>query len=107
MGQPVMTAPMRFSIVIATYKRAGLLKNTLESLARLRPTAPWEVIVVDNNSPDNTREVVEAAIPSFPVPLRYVFEKEQGRSAALNCGFRVAEGEIIVTTDDDIRVEPD
>ena len=41
------------------------------------------------------------------MPLRYVFEKEQGRSAALNCGFRIAEGEIIVTTDDDVRVEPD
>ena len=98
---------MRFSIVIATYKRAALLKDTLESLSHLTPRAPWEVIVVDNNSPDDTREVVEAAIPTFPVPLRYVFEKEQGRSAALNCGFRIAEGEIIVTTDDDVRVEPD
>ena len=43
----------------------------------------------------------------FPVPLRYAFEKEQGRSAALNYGFRIAHGEIIVTTDDDVRVEPD
>jgi glycosyltransferase involved in cell wall biosynthesis len=102
-----MTPALRFSIVIATYKRAGLLKDTLESLARLQPRASWEVVVVDNNSPDNTREVVEAAIPSFPVRLRYVFEQEQGRSAALNCGFRIAEGQIIVTTDDDVRVEPD
>ena len=102
-----MTSPMRFSIVIATYNRATLLNDTLDSLSRLQPTAPWEVIVVDNNSPDNTREVVEAAIPSFPVRLRYVFEKEQGRSAALNCGFRMAQGEIIVTTDDDVRIEPD
>jgi glycosyltransferase involved in cell wall biosynthesis len=98
---------MKFSIVIATYKRAALLKDTLDSLARLRPGAPWEVVVVDNNSPDNTREVVEAAVAAYPVPLRYVFETEQGRSAALNCGFRIAEGEIIVTTDDDVRVEPD
>ena len=102
-----MTPVLRFSIVIATYKRAGLLKDTLESLSHLQPGAPWEVIVVDNNSPDNTRAIVEAAAPSFPVRLRYVFEKEQGRSAALNCGFRMAEGEIIVTTDDDVRVEPD
>jgi glycosyltransferase involved in cell wall biosynthesis len=102
-----MTTAMRFSIVIATYNRASMLRDTLESLSRLQPRGPWEVIVVDNNSPDNTREVVAAAAPAFPVPLRYVFEKEQGRSAALNCGFRVAEGEIIVTTDDDVRVEPD
>ena len=98
---------MRFSIVIATYNRAALLKDTLESLARLQPGAPWEVIVVDNNSPDDTRQVVESAAPSYPVPLRYAFEKEQGRSAALNHGFRIAGGDLIVTTDDDVRVERD
>jgi glucosyl-dolichyl phosphate glucuronosyltransferase len=102
-----MTTAMRFSIVIATYNRAAMLGDTLESLSHLQPSGPWEVIVVDNNSPDHTRQVVEAAAPSFPVPLRYVFEQEQGRSAALNGGFRVATGEIIVTTDDDVRVEPD
>src|SRR6059058_4311892 len=72
---------MRFSIVIATYNRAALLKDTLG--------------------------VVEAASASYPAPLRYAFEKEQGRSAALNHGFRVARGEIIVTTDDDVRVGTD
>jgi hypothetical protein len=85
-----MTPAMRFSIVIATYKRANLLKDTLESLARLRPSGPWEVIVVDNNSPDNTREVVAAAV-SFLVRLHSRVEKEQGRSAALNCGFQIAQ----------------
>ena len=98
---------MKFSIVIATYNRAALLKDTLESLSRLEPRAPWEVVVVDNNSPDDTRGVVETAAAGYPVPLRYAFEKEQGRSAALNHGFRVARGEIIVTTDDDVRVAPD
>ena len=98
---------MRFSIVIATYNRAALLKDTLESLSRLQPGASWEVVVVDNNSPDDTRGVVEAAAASYPAPLRYAFEREQGRSAALNHGFRVARGEIVVTTDDDVRVAPD
>ena len=98
---------MKFSIVIATYNRAALLADTLDSLSRLQPGAPWEVIVVDNNSPDDTRAVVEAAAAAFPVPLRYAFEQEQGRSAALNCGFRLASGDIVVTTDDDVRVAPD
>jgi len=98
---------MRFSIVIATYNRAALLKDTLESLSHLQPGAAWEVVVVDNNSPDDTRGVVEAAAASYPAPLRYAFEKEQGRSAALNHGFRIARGEIVVTTDDDVRVAPD
>jgi glucosyl-dolichyl phosphate glucuronosyltransferase len=98
---------MDFSVIIATYNRASVLDDTLASLAGLQPAGPWEVIVVDNNSTDHTREVVERASAGFPVPLHYAFEREQGRSAALNCGFRTAKGRIIVTTDDDVRVEPD
>jgi glucosyl-dolichyl phosphate glucuronosyltransferase len=101
------TTAMKFSIVIATYNRAADLRDTLASLAGLRPAGDWELIVVDNNSPDETRNVVEAAAPSFPVPLRYLFEREQGRSPALNAGIRLAQGDIIVTTDDDVRVESD
>ena len=98
---------MKYSIVIATYNRAADLRETLQSLAGLRPDGPWEVIVVDNNSPDDTRAVVLEAAPSFPAPWRYLFEREQGRSPALNCGIKSAAGEIIVTTDDDVRVAPD
>lgn len=96
-----------FSVVIATYNRAADLRGTLESLAGLRPDGEWEVIVVDNNSSDATREVVETAARTFPVALRYVFEREQGRSPALNAGIRLARGSIIATTDDDVRVDPD
>src|SRR4051794_36241597 len=98
---------MKFSIVIATYNRASVLRDTLASLAQLRPAEPWEVIVVDNNSPDDTRQIVEAAAPTFPSRLVYAFEREQGRSAALNRGFGLATGDIVVTTDDDVRVDPD
>ena len=98
---------MTFSVVIATYTRADDLRRTLSSLAQLRPRDPWELIVVDNNSGDDTRAVVEQARAGFPAPLHYVFEKEQGRSPALNAGIRRAQGDIIVTTDDDVRVEPD
>lgn len=98
---------LKYSVVIATYKRAPDLRETLASLAALRPDGPWEVIVVDNNSPDDTRQVVESAARTFPVELRYLFEREQGRSPALNAGIRAARGGIIVTTDDDVRVSPD
>jgi glucosyl-dolichyl phosphate glucuronosyltransferase len=98
---------MKFSIVIATYNRAADLRETLRSLATLRPQAAWEVIVVDNNSTDTTPAVVDEARAGFPAPLSYVFETEQGRSPALNAGIRRAQGNIIVTTDDDVRVEPD
>lgn len=95
---------MKYSIVIATYNRAGDLAGTLDSLAALRPDGPWEVVVVDNNSTDGTRGVVEAAAARFPVELRYVFERQQGRSPALNAGIRASRGAVVVTTDDDVRV---
>jgi len=98
---------MTFSVVIATYNRAADLRETLQSLAGLRPQGAWEVIVVDNNSTDATQAVVDEARAGFPAALHYVFEKEQGRSPALNAGIRRAQGDIIVTTDDDVRVEPD
>ena len=98
---------MTYSVVIATYNRAADLRETLQSLAGLRPDGPWETIVVDNNSTDSTRQVVEEAARTFPAPLRYLVEREQGRSPALNAGIRAATGEVIVTTDDDVRVEPD
>ena len=98
---------MKYSVVIATHNRAADLRGTLTSLARLRPTGGFEVIVVDNNSTDDTPIAVREAARSFPAPLRYVFEREQGRSPALNAGIRLATGDIIVTTDDDVRVEPD
>lgn len=98
---------MKYSIVIATYNRARDLRDTLHSLAGLRPDHPWEVIVVDNNSPDDTRSVVENAARSFPTQLRYLFEQQQGRSPALNTGIAAARGDIILTTDDDVRVPAD
>jgi GT2 family glycosyltransferase len=98
---------LRYSIVIATYNRAADLRETLGSLASISTPHQWEVVVVDNNSSDATRDVVATCAATFPVPLQYVFERVQGRSAALNTGIAVANGDILVTTDDDVRVDPD
>ena len=97
----------RASVLIPTYNRARDLRDTLGSLAGVRCQRPWEVIVIDNNSSDDTRKVVEDAAHRFPMGLSYVFEREQGRCAALNAGIAVARGEVILTTDDDVRFEPD
>jgi len=98
---------MTFSIVIPTYNRADELRQTIRSIARLDVADDWELLVVDNRSPDHTREVIEEEAPAFPAPLRYLFEPEQGRYAALNTGIRAARGRVIATTDDDARVEAD
>jgi glucosyl-dolichyl phosphate glucuronosyltransferase len=98
---------VRYSIVIATHNRASDLGQTLDSLARQRPADEWEVLVVDNNSTDDTRNVVTTRVGTFPAPLRYLFEAEPGRSPALNTGIRAARGTIVATTDDDVRVPAD
>lgn len=102
-----MTTRPKFSVVIATYNRSAELRRTLESLSRLTPPDGWELIVVDNNSSDDTSAVVLGYARETTVPVRYVLETVQGRSAALNAGIEASCGDIIVTTDDDVRVEPD
>jgi glycosyltransferase involved in cell wall biosynthesis len=101
-----MTAPRPLSatVLICTYNRADLLREMLESLRGVRSTRQWDVIVVDNNSTDHTRAVVEELAASFPVPLLYVFEPRQGKSHALNTGIDLSSASIIVFTDDDVRV---
>jgi glycosyltransferase involved in cell wall biosynthesis len=96
------------TVLIATHNRARLLDDTLTSVARLELPAwrRWEAIVVDNNSTDDTRGVVERHAGRFPVPLRYLFEPTRGRSSALNTGIAAAAGSIVAMTDDDVRVEP-
>jgi glucosyl-dolichyl phosphate glucuronosyltransferase len=94
------------STVLCTYNRAASLSATLESFSRLTlPTdLDWELIVVDNNSKDKTREVIQTFAESVPFCVRYIFEGQQGRSSALNAGIEAARNQIIAFTDDDVIV---
>src|SRR4051812_38281339 len=74
------------TVLICTYNRGNLLGETLDAIAKVRTTFTWEVVVVDNNSTDHTRAVVESRQASYPVTLRYLFEPRQGNSFALNTG---------------------
>jgi glycosyltransferase involved in cell wall biosynthesis len=97
---------MDVTILICTYNRAGMLAPTLDSIAAQRRPADvrWEVLVVDNNSTDETKAVVEQRQLAFPTVLRYAFEPRQGKSFALNTGCGLADGAIIAYTDDDVRL---
>ncbi|HRP26084.1 glycosyltransferase [Thauera sp.] len=96
------------SIIVCTYQRANSLRETLASLKQLRIPPNWavEVMVVDNNSSDHTRNVVEEQRADWPA-LRYEFEPAQGLSHARNHGIAAAQGEIILFTDDDVLPETD
>ena len=78
-----MAGPFDATVLICTYNRAVLLGETLDSLAHSRAASiSWNVIIVDNNSSDETRDVVTRRIATYPVPLVYVFEPRQGKSHA-------------------------
>ncbi|HWF85403.1 MAG TPA: glycosyltransferase [Vicinamibacterales bacterium] len=98
---------MDVSILICTANRAKELRDTLNSLATARCPGPAELIVVDNKSTDATRRVVHDAAKAYPFPLRYLYEGEEGKYAALNAGIRMAMGRVIAASDDDARFEAD
>ena len=64
------------------------------------------MLVVDNNSSDQTREVVEEFADRYPGRFRYLFEPQPGKSYALNSGIREARGTVLAFIDDDVTVEP-
>jgi glycosyltransferase involved in cell wall biosynthesis len=97
------------SVVLCTYNRCESLATALESAAGLQvPESSWmEILVVDNNSRDCTREVIERFCRKHPSRFRYVFEPRQGLANARNAGIREARGEIVVFMDDDVTVDPE
>jgi glycosyltransferase involved in cell wall biosynthesis len=99
------TTLMDISAVITTYNRAGMLATALQALLRQHADGlRYEIVVVDNNSTDNTRAAVESLIAGGHTNLRYVFEPKQGISHGRNAGIAAARGEIIAFTDDDVVV---
>lgn len=98
---------MKITVILCTYNRAQSLALALESVAGsvLPGSISWEVLVVDNNSSDNTREVVEEFTRRYPGRFRYLFEPRAGKSHALNSGIRESSGEVLAFMDDDVTVD--
>jgi glucosyl-dolichyl phosphate glucuronosyltransferase len=99
---------MKITVILCTYNRCKILAKALESISTsiLPSEVAWEVLVVDNNSRDQTREVAEKFCSRFPGRFRYLFEPRPGKSYALNTGIREARGSVLAFTDDDVLVEP-
>lgn len=73
--------------------------------SRVPESVRWQILVVDNNSKDETRNIVRSFCDRKPERFRYIFEPQQGKSFALNRGIREASGDILAFIDDDITVE--
>jgi len=100
-----MKDSIKASVVIPTYRRAGLLRNALESLAAQQSDYAFEVVVV-NDAPDEDLSALETEFSDIGIrlvnPTRNV-----GRGIARNMGVRDSSGEIIIFLDDDMTVAPD
>ena len=95
---------MDVSVIVPTYNNAAMLATTLAAFERIQISKATEFIIVDNNSSDETPQIVESFASRLPV--RYAFEPNQGVSAAKNCGLRMAKGKLLIFTDDDVRPGP-
>jgi glycosyltransferase involved in cell wall biosynthesis len=98
---------VKLDVVVPTYNRSGLLRRTVDSLFRAPIPAGLEVtiLVVDNNSKDDTEQVVRSLAEGAPVPLRYVRETRQGLSHARNGGIAAGTGDLIGLIDDDEEID--
>jgi glycosyltransferase involved in cell wall biosynthesis len=95
------------SVIVCTYNRARRLEQTLKSLQEMAVPVglPWELIIVDNNSSDNTKEIVDGFINKPDLNAKYITERHQGLSYARNIGIQESSGNIIAFTDDDCIVD--
>jgi GT2 family glycosyltransferase len=99
------TTPLDISVVICTYNGEHRLPDVLKGLLWQFNTIhlAWEVIVVDNNSSDNTAQVVKTFRSRWPahIPLRYCFEPRQGLAYARQKAIEMARSSLVGFLDDD------
>lgn len=93
---------MDISVVIATKDRAKYLERTLQALAAQTGAPAFEVVVVDNGSSDDTKNVAERAAAASPIT--YVYEAQPNRGRARNRGVERARGDYLVFCDDDVAL---
>ena len=98
---------MDLDLIIPTYNRAHLLKDCLNSVvSAIRPKGlNVRVVIVDNNSGDNTREVVHSFVGRGELAIRYIFVGRPGKSAALNDALAQTDGELVGFVDDDEKLD--
>lgn len=93
---------MKISVILCTWNNSSRLNSTLSYFQKIKVPSDlsWELILVDNNSQDDTADVAKKFEPALP--LKYVFEPVQGLSKARNTGIGHANGQYVLFTDDDV-----
>ena len=99
--------PISFSIIIPTFHRPNLLRQTLSTLLTLDyPLSAYEIVVVSNDPEDRATDRVVKRLQKRARNLKYCTERQRGASPARNRGVQVAAYRHLIFLDDDIRVSP-
>lgn len=94
------------SVIISTHNRCGVLLRTIEALvAQESRGTRYEMIIVDNNSTDETQQVVRSTIARGHSHLHLLFEERPGVSHGRNAGIKAAAAPLLAFTDDDVYVD--
>ncbi|WP_274655067.1 glycosyltransferase [Paenibacillus humicola] len=95
------------SLIVPTFNRAAYVSKALKSFVnQTLDRSRVEILIIDNNSTDGTKQAVQTAMRSAPCRWRYIREPRQGLHYARNRGITEAQGEIVVFGDDDIIADP-
>ena len=98
---------MKFSIVTATYNSEATIKDTLESVL-MQTFTDYEYILIDGKSKDSTVEIIKQYEPLFEGRMRWVSESDHGIYDAMNKGFKMAKGDVLMLINsDDLFARPD
>jgi glycosyltransferase involved in cell wall biosynthesis len=96
----------KVSVVIPTKNRSALLAEAIEHAeSQTIPREQYEVIVIDNDSADNTRSVLVQKSKVYP-NLKFGTQEKPGAAATRNAGLRLATGDLILFIDDDVQADP-
>ena len=95
------------SVVVITRDRADKLRGFLASAAGISSDRPWELVVIDNGSSDETPDVIAAASDTFPAPVVSVVDETPGVARARNRGWQAASAPVVMFTNDDCYLPSD
>ncbi len=97
---------IELSIIVCTRNRAKQLATLIQCLGTQKNIEKlnWEIVIVDNNSSDNTKEVAYAFCEGSNLKINYIFEPNTGLSYARNTGVLASKGSFLLFVDDDVLI---
>ena len=100
---------MDISLVISLYNEEESLKELVEWIARVMKENQfsYECIMIDDGSKDKSWEIIQQLKEEHPEIVGIKFFKNNGKSAAMYCGFEAAKGDVVITMDADLQDSPD